>query len=163
VPTLSAVLHLGEAPLEESRVSEVTRGNVRRIRSGVIRGVRRAVKEGIHIGVGSDAAMPLVTHYDFWREVLYLGRYAEVSPRVALCWATEGNAELLGIAGETGTLKHGRSADLIAVDGDPLADLAALARVSFVMSQGRIVRRPQVKRFQQVEHSIQRIELPAPA
>ncbi len=158
VPTLSAAFHLCEAPLQESKVSEATRENVRRIRAGVLQGVRRAVKEGIRIGVGSDAAMPLVTHYDFWREVLYLSRYAEVSPREALCWATQGNAELLGIAGETGALKHGLSADLIAVDGDPLADLGALARVSFVMSRGRMIRRPRVKRFEAVERSVRRLE-----
>lgn len=163
VPTLSAVLHLGEASLEESKVSHTTRENVRRIRTGVVKGVRRAIKEGIRIGVGSDAAMPLVTHYDFWREVLYLSQYGEVPARVALSWATQGNAELLGIAHETGTLKPGRSADLIAVDEDPLADLRALAHVSFVMSQGRIIRRPQVKRFEQVERTIGRIALPAPA
>ena len=40
-----------------------------------------------------------------------------------------------------GTLEAGRFADLIAVDGDPLADLAALKRVTFVMKGGTVVRR----------------------
>jgi imidazolonepropionase-like amidohydrolase len=53
--------------------------------------------------------------------------------------ATTGAAELLGIANEVGTLDPGKSADLIAVDGDPLADPAAVTRVGYVMVMGKPV------------------------
>ncbi|MEM7353306.1 MAG: amidohydrolase family protein, partial [Acidobacteriota bacterium] len=50
--------------------------------------------------------------------------------------ATAVTAELLGISDEVGTLEAGKLADLIAVDGDPLADVAILQDVRFVMKEG---------------------------
>ena len=52
--------------------------------------------------------------------------------------ATLINARLFGIDKEVGVLKPGYYADLIAVDGDPLQDVAVLENVGFVMKQGRV-------------------------
>ena len=60
-----------------------------------------------------------------------------MSLRDALIAATKGGADLMGLAGETGTLDVGKSADLIAVDGDPLADPAAVTHVAYVMVMGK--------------------------
>jgi imidazolonepropionase-like amidohydrolase len=62
-----------------------------------------------------------------------------LTPRDALIAATKGGADLLNIASETGTLDPGKSADLIAVDGDPLSDPAAVTRVNYTMVKGRPV------------------------
>jgi len=55
----------------------------------------------------------------------------------SLIAATKGGPDLLDISNETGTLDPGKSADLIAVQGDPLADAAALTRVNYVMARGK--------------------------
>jgi imidazolonepropionase-like amidohydrolase len=60
-----------------------------------------------------------------------------MSPRDALIAATKGGPDLMGLSNETGTLDPGKSADLIAVDGDPLSDPTAVQRVGYVMVQGR--------------------------
>jgi len=53
---------------------------------------------------------------------------------------TSRNAKALGLEGTTGAIKVGLQADIIAVDGDPLADITALRRVIFVMKGGKIYR-----------------------
>ena len=59
-----------------------------------------------------------------------------MSPRDALIAATKGGPHLMGLANETGTLDPGKSADLIAVEGDPLVDPSAVTRIDYVMVQG---------------------------
>jgi imidazolonepropionase-like amidohydrolase len=61
-----------------------------------------------------------------------------MSPAEALAAATTGAARLLGMENEIGRIAPGLSADLIAVDGDPLADVRVLERVRFVMARGRV-------------------------
>jgi imidazolonepropionase-like amidohydrolase len=51
-------------------------------------------------------------------------------------------ARLLGWAGQIGELKPGFYADIIAVDGNPLADISTLTHVAFVMKAGAIYRQP---------------------
>jgi len=55
--------------------------------------------------------------------------------------ATVNAADHLGISAEAGTIAAGRPADIIALAGDPLRDVAALEQVGFVMRGGRIYRR----------------------
>ena len=62
-----------------------------------------------------------------------------MTPRDALIAATKSGPDLLGLGSETGTLDVGKSADLIAVDGDPLTDPSAVTRVAYVMVMGRAI------------------------
>jgi imidazolonepropionase-like amidohydrolase len=61
-----------------------------------------------------------------------------MTPMQAIQSATVADADLLGIADKLGSIKAGKLADLIAVRGDPLANVALLEDVRFVMKQGRI-------------------------
>ena len=63
-----------------------------------------------------------------------------MKPIDALKSATANDAELLGIAQKVGTLERGKLADVIAVPGDPTADITATERVSFVMKEGKVIR-----------------------
>src|SRR6266511_2591564 len=62
------------------------------------------------------------------------------APMHAIVAATSLNAEAMGLADRIGAIAPGLEADIIAVDGDPLRDIVALRRVSFVMKGGRVVR-----------------------
>jgi imidazolonepropionase-like amidohydrolase len=61
-------------------------------------------------------------------------------PAAAIQAATVNAADLLGLASEIGSIEPGKSADLIAVQGDPLADVTVLKRVPFVMARGKVVK-----------------------
>lgn len=65
---------------------------------------------------------------------------AGLSPIEAIRSATSTATELLGIADEVGTLTPGKAADIIAVRGDPTADIDAMRDITFVMQGGRVVR-----------------------
>lgn len=62
------------------------------------------------------------------------------APMHAIVAATSLNAEAMGLGNQTGAIAAGLDADIIAVDGDPLQDITALRRVSFVMKAGTVVR-----------------------
>jgi imidazolonepropionase-like amidohydrolase len=66
-----------------------------------------------------------------------------LSPLEAIRAATLNAAEALGRKGELGVIAPGAAADLIAVDGDPTADVTELERVRFVMAGGRVARGPE--------------------
>ena len=63
-----------------------------------------------------------------------------MSPARAIQSGTIINAEVLGWLDRIGSIEKGKYADLIAVSGDPIADIAELQRVKFVMKSGKIVR-----------------------
>src|SRR3954463_892621 len=101
------------------------------------KGLNLAYRTGVKIALGTDSAV--APHRDANKELALMVTKGGMSPRDALIAATEGGPDLLGIANETGTLDPGKSADLIAVDGDPLVDPPAGQRVRFVMVRGRLI------------------------
>jgi imidazolonepropionase-like amidohydrolase len=62
------------------------------------------------------------------------------SPALALRAATSADAELLGIADKLGSLETGKLADVVAVPGDPFANIAVMRKVLFVMKEGKVYR-----------------------
>jgi len=101
------------------------------------RGLAAARRAGVKIAFGTDSGV--FEHGRNGEEALLMVRLGGMSPQEVLVSATTAAADLLGIAGETGTIEPGKSADLIAVEGDPLADAASLTRVRYVMTRGKQV------------------------
>jgi imidazolonepropionase-like amidohydrolase len=99
--------------------------------------VRRAVRAGVKLGMGSDAVYTM-----FGQNTRELGWFvkAGMTPEQALGTATTTAAELLGMGDRLGRVAPGFLADLVAVDGNPLADINALfTGVRWVMKDGRIL------------------------
>ena len=97
--------------------------------------VGKAHNAGVRIALGTDAG--IVPHGDNAHELEWYVRVGMTNPD-AIKTATINAAELLGIETDVGTLASGKSADLIAVKGNPLEDITALQRVIFVMKSGRV-------------------------
>jgi imidazolonepropionase-like amidohydrolase len=89
----------------------------------------RAHKAGIRLMAGSESGFS-VTPYGQWhaRELELMVKLLGLSPMEAIVAGTSTNAEVLGWGGETGTLEPGRLADILVVEGDPLADISVLSR-----------------------------------
>jgi imidazolonepropionase-like amidohydrolase len=99
------------------------------------KGLNLAYRSGIKIALGTDSAV--APHADANKELALMVTKGGMSPRDALIAATKGGPDLMGISDETGTLDPGKSADLIAVEGDPLVDPNAVQHVGYVMVEGQ--------------------------
>jgi imidazolonepropionase-like amidohydrolase len=99
------------------------------------KGLNLAYRGGVKIALGTDSAV--APHSQANQELGLMVTKGGMSPRDALIAATKGGPDLMNLASETGTLDPGKSADLIAVEGDPLVDPSAVTRVDYVMVEGK--------------------------
>jgi imidazolonepropionase-like amidohydrolase len=99
--------------------------------------VARAFAAGVKVGFGTDAAVyPHGLNAHEFAVYVKLG----MTPLQAIQTATINDADLLGWSDKVGTIEPGKWADIVAVDGDPLADVTTLERVKFVMKGGEVVK-----------------------
>src|ERR671911_624592 len=102
-------------------------------------GFRKAVAAGVKIAYGTDSGV--YPHALVARQLPYMVRYG-MTPMAAVQSATIVGAELMGWKDRVGSLATGKYADIIAVEGDALSDLASFGKVSFVMKGGTIYKKP---------------------
>jgi imidazolonepropionase-like amidohydrolase len=100
------------------------------------RNFERAVKAGVRIGFGTDSG--IFPHGENARQFAYMVRHG-MTPLGAIRSATIDAAASLGRSQELGSIAPGKFADLIAVDGDPLADIERLRQVAGVIKQGELI------------------------
>jgi imidazolonepropionase-like amidohydrolase len=118
-------------------------GSTERLNEYIARNVetaRRAWKAGVHFAMGSDAVYTMSG-----QNTRELGWFVKIgmTPEQALRTATVNAADLLGMTGDLGAATPGRYADLVAVEGDPLADIqVAIGKVRGVMKGGAVVVKP---------------------
>jgi imidazolonepropionase-like amidohydrolase len=101
--------------------------------------LKKAVKAGVKIAFGTDAGSfswdePLAREFALMVE-------GGMTPMATIVAATSGAAEMLGVRGQIGVVAPGAYADIIAVKGDPLADVKAMGNVAFVMKDGRVYKK----------------------
>jgi imidazolonepropionase-like amidohydrolase len=110
----------------------------KRILTAQLENFRKAVNAGVKIAFGTDIGV-----CPFGRNAREFGLMVEngMTPMQAIQSATVADADLLGVADRLGSIKQGKLADLIAVRGDPLANVRLLEDVRFVMKQGQIYKR----------------------
>lgn len=149
--TLSPALPYALFDRSITNASEVEQFNGNVVFEGIIDCAKAAIANDIPVVLGNDVGCPWITQYDFWRELYYFHKYVGVSNTFALYTATCRGAEMAGSGDITGTLEPGKCADMIVVEKNPLEDIRALRNVDMVVSQGKVLRSPKVKKKQIVE------------
>jgi imidazolonepropionase-like amidohydrolase len=99
-----------------------------------------AATVGLKVMLGSGADGATLAHGSQAIEFEALVKLAGMTPTRALQSGTIINAEALGWQDQTGSIDKGKYADLVAVSGDPLADITELQRVKFVMKGGKVIK-----------------------
>ena len=99
--------------------------------------LKKAYPAGVKIAYGTDAGVS--KHGRNADEFELLVKFG-MPPAEAIKAATVNAADLLGLSNEIGTIEPGKSADIIAVAGDPLTDVKVLKSVAFVMARGDVVK-----------------------
>ena len=152
--TVSPALPFVELDPEKTHSTEIQKVNGNIVYKGIVHAAQTALEAGIPVGLGTDSACPYVTHYDMWREVVYFERIVGAPRKLALHTATLGNARILGLGDETGSIEVGKAADLIVLDENPLDNLEALRQVKMVMARGKLVSGLSVKHLPELDREL---------
>lgn len=137
-----------------TKINDVQAYNGKMIFEGIVECSKKALENNIPVALGNDVCCPYVTHYDFWRELVYFTKFVGVSNQFALYTATLRNAQLAGISDITGSIEQGKEADLIVTQANPLEDLCALRNISHVMTRGNLISNPQIKKYNKCEEAL---------
>lgn len=135
VPTLHALWSLEEAQKKGSIMDPRTVVKMNAASRRIHETFRSAVAKGVRIAYGTDVGVGI--HGTNAEEFVLMVRFG-LKPIDALKAATSIDAELFGIANDVGTLTAGKLADIVAVPGNPLADISVTRDVRFVMKDGKI-------------------------
>ncbi len=138
VPTIYAGRFVAEKAKIDGYFPEVVRPKAARIGALIAETAGKAYRSGVKIGFGTD--MGVGPHGDNAREFVYMSE-AGIPAAYALQSATIRAAEVLGVE-DQGVVEAGKRADIVAMPGDPLADINAVLKVDFVMKDGEVVRSP---------------------
>lgn len=144
---LVLTLGVGDPDLERYPLSPVQRGDAERRKPMIEQGVKQIRKtidlarsKGIFLGIGTDAGgNPLAPHYYSMARELELLVGNGVSEMEAITIGTSNNAKVLKWEHEIGTVEVNKFADLLVIDGDPLADITNLRNVVAVYKGGEKV------------------------
>ena len=138
VPTIYAGRFVADKAKIDGYFPEIVRPKAIRIGAQIQQTAGRAYKNGVKIAFGTD--MGVGPHGDNAREFIYMVE-AGIPASYALQSATVHAATVLG-AEDQGVIEAGKRADIIAMPGDPVADINNVMKVDFVMKDGVVYRKP---------------------
>lgn len=139
VPTIMAGRFVAEKAEIDGYFSEVVRPKARAIGPLIQQTFADAYKAGVKIAFGTDTGVS--AHGDNWQEFIYMVE-AGMPEMEAIASATMGSATLLGVEDTLGTIETGKLADIVAVKGNPVSDIASMGKMQFVMKDGKVYKSP---------------------
>lgn len=152
IPTIAAgsALYEHRDYLLQDEAHKIVIENSKLIMEGCIKGLQKAVKYGIKVGIGTDASVPFVTQYNTWMELCYFKEHTDLTNEDVIEIATKDTAEIIGVGDITGTLDVGKSADFIVLEKSPLDDLKNIKKPLHVIANGKFIEKPEYKEIEGV-------------
>ncbi|MEJ7808251.1 MAG: amidohydrolase family protein, partial [Telluria sp.] len=138
-PTITAGRYVADKSRDTDYYSPLVRPKAAAVGPLIQATFARAWKAGVKIAFGTDAGV--FPHGENAKEFAYMVE-AGMPPLDAIRSATLGAATLLDQSARLGAIEPGFAADIIAVSGDPLQDIALLQQVKFVMKDGVVYKNP---------------------
>ncbi len=135
VPTLLAGKTVAAAAVESDYMPQTVKDKAIRVGRDMAGNFKKAHKAGVKVAYGTDSA---ISPHGTNAEEAVLMVEAGMSEMDVIVSATVNAADLIDMSNTLGTIEAGKHADIIAVDGSPLDDIAELLDVDFVMKGGRI-------------------------
>ena len=135
VPTVLAGITAAEMADVPGVLSPAQAEKARRVGPIIMDALSRSYKAGVKIAFGTDSG---VSRHGINGRELELMVEAGLPERAVLVAATVNAADLLGISNIAGTLEEGKSADIIAANGNPLENISTLRTPAFVMARGSV-------------------------
>jgi imidazolonepropionase-like amidohydrolase len=135
VPTLMAGAYVAEKAKTPGYYPDIVRPKALAIGPQIAGTFARAWKAGVKIAFGTDAAV--YPHGQNAHEFVLMVN-AGMPPAAALQAATLRAADLLDQSADLGTLEAGKFADIVAVAGNPIADIGLMEKIDFVMKNGKV-------------------------
>lgn len=151
VATYSPAIPCAKLPAEITRLSETAAYNSEVAAENMTAACLQAFEGGVEVGMGTDASCPFSTQYGMWREIEWFALMTGEGAARAFVTATAGNARVLGIYDETGSLTVGKRADIIFTSANPAENAAALCELKAVVAGGRLIRNPRPKRMPRLD------------
>lgn len=139
VPTITAGVFVAEMAAKPGYYPEIVRPKALAVGPQIQKTFAATYKAGVRIAFGTDAGV--YPHGDNAREFELMVQ-AGMPANEALQAATRNAAQLLGQWEQVGSIEAGKLADVVAVPGDPLAQIALMRQVDFVMKDGTVYRKP---------------------
>lgn len=140
VPTIMAGNWVAEKAKIDGFFPELVRPKAAKIGPIMQQTFAKAYKAGVNIAFGTDSGVS--AHGDNGLEFVLMVE-AGMKPIDAIRSATYHGSKLLGVDSQLGTIEAGKLADLVAVKGDPLQDIAVMQNIAFVMKDGQVYKSVQ--------------------
>lgn len=137
VPTIMAGEWVAEKAKIDGFFPELVRPKAASIGPKINETFSKAYKAGVKMAFGTDSGVS--KHGDNAQEFVLMNK-AGMPAIEAILSATKNTADLLGVSETLGTIEKGKLADMVAVKGDPLADISILKNVAWVMKDGKVVK-----------------------
>lgn len=151
VATYSPAIPCAKLSAEITHLSDMAAYNSEIAAENMTAACSQAFAGGVEVGMGTDASCPFSTQYGMWREIEWFALMTGEGAARAFETATAGNARVLGIYDETGSLTVGKRADIIFTSANPAENAAALCELKAVVAGGRLIRNPRPKRMPRLD------------